>query len=66
MHDNLAAATLEIPESFAQQLAQASGFELGFPHDFLRAPFMDRMLHGEMGDAIDGLPRNRGPARDPG
>ena len=66
MRDNLAAATLEIPESIALQLAQASGFELGFPHDFLRAPFTDRMLHGEIGDAIDGLPRNRRRARNPG
>lgn len=59
LRDNLAATTLELPESIADQLAQASQFELGFPHDFLRAPFTHRMLHGDKGDAIDGLVHHR-------
>jgi aryl-alcohol dehydrogenase-like predicted oxidoreductase len=34
--DNLAAADVRIPDHVRQRLAEASAFDLGFPHDFLR------------------------------
>jgi aryl-alcohol dehydrogenase-like predicted oxidoreductase len=52
IEDSLGALGLELPTEIAVRLEQASRIELGFPHDFLAAPFVRGMVHAGMYDAI--------------
>ena len=53
IEDNLGALGLELPADCAARLEAASRIELGFPHDFLAAPFVRGMVHAGMYDTID-------------
>jgi diketogulonate reductase-like aldo/keto reductase len=52
IEDNLGALGLDLPPESTARLETASHIELGFPHDFLAAPFVQGMVHADMFDAI--------------
>lgn len=46
LKDNLGSLELTLPEDALARLDAASRIELGFPHDFLRSPFVLGLIHG--------------------
>ena len=46
LRDSLGAADLALPDDVRHQLDDATRQPLGFPHDFLRAPLVQQMIHG--------------------
>jgi len=51
-HDNLASLTLELSEKQVAELNDASGIELGFPHDFYDLEMVKNLVYGGMRDQI--------------
>ena len=49
--DNLGALDVELPAQALAQLHAASGFDIGFPHDFIRD--MQGFVFGEAGALVD-------------
>jgi len=45
--DTLGAGAVHLSEAQRARLDEASGIELGFPHDFLRTEHVQKVLHGE-------------------
>ncbi|MBN8730555.1 MAG: aldo/keto reductase [Acidobacteria bacterium] len=46
MEDNLGCLSVELPPIALDRLDKATKIDLGFPHDFLRRPFVQNYLHG--------------------
>ncbi len=51
LQDNLQALTLRLPPESVAQLEAATGFELGFPHDFIAG--MRAFVFGDVADRVD-------------
>ena len=45
--DTLGTGGVHLSEAQRARLDEASGIELGFPHDFLRTEHVQKVLHGE-------------------
>jgi len=52
LEDNIASLTLSLSPEQVAALDQASGIELGFPHDFYRREMVHAFIHGGMRDRI--------------
>jgi hypothetical protein len=53
LRDNLGCTDVILSEAHLDRLDRSSALDAGFPRDFLRATFSQRMLHGENTEAID-------------
>ncbi|PIY20898.1 MAG: aldo/keto reductase [Deltaproteobacteria bacterium CG_4_10_14_3_um_filter_60_8] len=62
LQDNLASLELTLPAEQVSRLDRLSRVELGFPHDFLRQPMVEQLIHGGTLSSIDS-DRRRGFAR---
>lgn len=51
LQDNLQALSLRLPPESLEQLEAATGFEIGFPHDFIRD--MQAFVFGDVADRVD-------------
>lgn len=51
--DNMACLDVELPDEVVARLDEASRIELGFPHDFLSAPYVRSLVYAGMHDEID-------------
>jgi aryl-alcohol dehydrogenase-like predicted oxidoreductase len=51
LEDNLQALSIQLPPESAQQLEAATGFEIGFPHDFIAG--MHTFVFGEAAQRVD-------------
>lgn len=52
VEDSLGAAGLSLPVEVASRLDAVSKVDLGFPHDFLARPSMQKVLRGDTGDKL--------------
>jgi len=52
LEDNLGCLEVELPPAALDRLNQATAIDLGFPHEFLRRPFVQNYLHGGLFDRI--------------
>jgi aryl-alcohol dehydrogenase-like predicted oxidoreductase len=52
MEDNLGCLDVELPPNAIERLNLATAIDLGFPHEFLRRPFVQNYLHGGLVDRI--------------
>jgi aryl-alcohol dehydrogenase-like predicted oxidoreductase len=46
LQDNLGALSFELDDRLVQRLDEASALPLGFPHDFIRSPFVESLVSG--------------------
>ncbi len=53
LEDNLACLEAPLSAEHLRRLDEASAIDLGFPHDFLRSSFVQRLVHGEHAETID-------------
>jgi len=53
MKDNLGALDVELSGEHLERLDKASAIELGFPHDFLEAPFVRNLMYSGEWENID-------------
>jgi len=51
--DSLGAVEFRLSDEQVQRLDQASAIELGFPHDFLRQPGIDKIVRGDTWPRVD-------------
>ena len=59
-----ARSSVELPEEALERLSAVSGFQLGFPRDFLESEHVRGLIFGDTFDLIDDH-RARRPARRP-
>jgi aryl-alcohol dehydrogenase-like predicted oxidoreductase len=62
MRENLAALELELSDEQVERLGAVSGFDVGFPRDFLETDHVRELIFGDTFDLIDDH-RRPGPAR---
>ena len=60
MTENLAALELELADEHVERLSSASGFDVGFPRDFLESDHVRELIFGDTYELIDD---HRRPAR---
>jgi aryl-alcohol dehydrogenase-like predicted oxidoreductase len=53
LRDNLGALELELPEESVERLSAATGFQLGFPRDFLESDDVRGLIFGDTFELID-------------
>ena len=51
LHDNLGALDITLPTESMDRLEAATGFDIGFPHDFIRD--MQSFVFGDAGALVD-------------
>jgi aryl-alcohol dehydrogenase-like predicted oxidoreductase len=51
--DDLNCLNFELSPRHMERLDKASAIQLGFPHDFLRSPFVQKLIHGETGQQLE-------------
>lgn len=59
--DNLKALSLQLSQDQLQRLDAVGAIDLGFPHEFLRKPFVHNFLHGGTWDQL--VPHQHDPKR---
>ncbi len=64
LRDNLGALDVELPEEALERLSAVSGFQPGFPRDFLESEHVRGLIFGDTFELIDDH-RARRPARRP-
>ncbi len=64
LRDNLGALDVELPEEALERLSAVSGFQPGFPRDFLESEHVRGLIFGDTFDLIDDHRATR-PARRP-
>lgn len=57
--ENLGSLEFELTKSQMKKLDEASGIELGFPHEFLKGEFIRKLIYGDKENLIDDHRRNK-------